>query len=147
MSSSGWPNGRQLSICFPPSFVLLTRGVDTLQFPGRRDSSLTVRESNIPLLGFVRSPTLLSIALTRLAIHCRPAELLSTSLSSVPQIPVNLSFTRPLPQPSPILDFAWYPLATVQDPASFCFVASVRDTPVRLVDAGDGRVSASIILY
>jgi telomerase Cajal body protein 1 len=79
--------------------------------------------------------------------YCRPAELLSTSLPHITTIPrtANTSFTRPLPQPSPILDFAWYPQATVQNPASFCFVASVRDTPVRLVDAGDGRVSVSLI--
>jgi telomerase Cajal body protein 1 len=70
---------------------------------------------------------------------CRPPELMSTSISHIPRS-ANISFTRPFPQPSPILDFVWYPQATVQDPASFCFVASVRDTPVRLVDAGDGRV-------
>jgi telomerase Cajal body protein 1 len=49
--------------------------------------------------------------------------------------------SRRLPQPAPILDFAWYPFATSLDPASFCFVASVRETPVKLLDAADGRVS------
>jgi hypothetical protein len=43
-------------------------------------------------------------------------------------------------EPSPILDFAWYPGATPKDPASFCFVASVRECPVKLLDASDGRV-------
>ena len=43
-------------------------------------------------------------------------------------------------QPSPILDFAWFPGATSTDPASFCFVASVRECPVKLLDASDGRV-------
>ena len=46
-----------------------------------------------------------------------------------------------LPQPAPILDFAWYPFATTRDPASFCLVASVREGPVKLLDAADGRVS------
>ncbi|GJE98645.1 WD40 repeat domain-containing protein [Phanerochaete sordida] len=50
---------------------------------------------------------------------------------------------RTLPQPAPILDFAWYPFATSRDPAAFCFVASVRETPVKLLDAADGRLRAS----
>ena len=44
-------------------------------------------------------------------------------------------------QAAPIVDFAWYPTATYRDPASFCFVASVRECPVKLIDASDGRVS------
>jgi len=48
-----------------------------------------------------------------------------------------------IPQAASIVDFAWYPRATVQDPASFCFVASVRECPVRLLDAADGRLRAS----
>ena len=43
-------------------------------------------------------------------------------------------------QPAPILDFIWYPMATPLDPASFCIVASVRECPVKLLDASDGRV-------
>ncbi|KIM82104.1 hypothetical protein PILCRDRAFT_821004 [Piloderma croceum F 1598] len=74
-----------------------------------------------------------------------PPELQSISLSHISPITktINSSFTRSFRQSSPILDFAWYPQATVQNPASFCFVASVRDTPVRLLDAGDGRLRAS----
>jgi hypothetical protein len=48
--------------------------------------------------------------------------------------------TRAFPQPGPILDYIWYPTATPHDPASFCFVASVRECPVKLLDASDGRV-------
>ena len=51
-------------------------------------------------------------------------------------------FLQPLVQPSPILDYAWYPFATPLDPASHCFLASVRECPIRLVDASDGRVCA-----
>jgi len=44
-------------------------------------------------------------------------------------------------QPSPVLDYVWYPTATPMDPASFCFMASVRECPVKLLDASDGRVN------
>ncbi|KAF8962199.1 WD40-repeat-containing domain protein [Flammula alnicola] len=50
---------------------------------------------------------------------------------------------REFRQPSPILDFIWYPTASPRDPASFCFVASVRECPVKLLDASDGRLRAS----
>ncbi|KAI0698794.1 WD40-repeat-containing domain protein [Earliella scabrosa] len=53
------------------------------------------------------------------------------------------SLLERLPQPSPVLAFAWYPSATIRDPASFCFVASVRECPVKLLDASDGRLRAS----
>jgi telomerase Cajal body protein 1 len=48
-----------------------------------------------------------------------------------------------MPQSDSIVDYAWYPRATIQDPASFCFVASVRESPVKLLDASDGRLRAS----
>ncbi|KAI0067581.1 WD40 repeat-like protein [Artomyces pyxidatus] len=54
-----------------------------------------------------------------------------------------LPSNRTIAQAAPILDFIWYPRATPHDPASFCFVTSVRDTPVRLMDASDGRLRAS----
>ena len=44
-------------------------------------------------------------------------------------------------QPAPIVDYAWYPSAAVNNPATFCFLASVRECPVKLLDASDGRVS------
>ncbi|KAF8271027.1 WD40 repeat-like protein [Lactarius quietus] len=50
---------------------------------------------------------------------------------------------RVFPQAAPILDFIWYPRATPRDASSFCFVASVRESPVRLLDASDGRLRAS----
>ncbi|KAF5338168.1 hypothetical protein D9758_014726 [Tetrapyrgos nigripes] len=48
--------------------------------------------------------------------------------------------TRIYPQPAPIIDFIWYPTATPRDSSSFCFVSSVRECPVKLLDASDGRV-------
>ncbi|THH33366.1 hypothetical protein EUX98_g830 [Antrodiella citrinella] len=56
---------------------------------------------------------------------------------------VRLSRMPPTQQAAPILDFAWYPSATCRDAASFCFVASVRECPVKLLDASDGRLRAS----
>ncbi|KAI0310854.1 hypothetical protein OF83DRAFT_1252248 [Amylostereum chailletii] len=47
------------------------------------------------------------------------------------------------PQAASIVDFAWFPRATIHDPASFCFVSSVREAPVQLCDASDGRLRAS----
>ena len=43
-------------------------------------------------------------------------------------------------QPAPILEYAWYPGATASQPGTYCFLASVRDCPVKLLDAGDKRV-------
>ncbi|KAF8888983.1 hypothetical protein CPB85DRAFT_1334130 [Mucidula mucida] len=48
-----------------------------------------------------------------------------------------------LPQSAPILDFAWYPGASSSTPATYCFAASVRECPVKLLDAADGRLRAS----
>ncbi|KAK7441519.1 hypothetical protein VKT23_016509 [Stygiomarasmius scandens] len=50
--------------------------------------------------------------------------------------------TLVLTQPSPIVDFIWYPTAMPRDPASFCFVGSVRDCPVKLLDARDEGLRA-----
>ncbi|KAI0076849.1 hypothetical protein K474DRAFT_1644216 [Panus rudis PR-1116 ss-1] len=47
------------------------------------------------------------------------------------------------PQAAPIVDFAWFPGASVSNPALYCFAASVRESPVKLLDASDGRLRAS----
>ncbi|KLO15902.1 WD40 repeat-like protein [Schizopora paradoxa] len=46
-------------------------------------------------------------------------------------------------QPDAILDFAWYPWSNIDSPGSSCFVASVKECPVKLLDATDGRLRAS----
>ncbi|KAF8761248.1 WD40 repeat-like protein [Rhizoctonia solani] len=56
---------------------------------------------------------------------------------------IELKHRLSLPQPAPILSTAWFPAASSSDPASFCLVAAVRDTPIKLFDASDGRVRAS----
>ncbi|KAF8315780.1 WD40-repeat-containing domain protein [Cantharellus anzutake] len=55
----------------------------------------------------------------------------------------SLDTTCTLPQPAPILDGVWYPGASIQSPETFCFVASVRNCPVKLLDASSGRLRAS----
>ncbi|KAJ3920129.1 WD40-repeat-containing domain protein [Lentinula edodes] len=64
---------------------------------------------------------------------------LDSSGSTSPSSPVTLEFC----QSAPIVDFAWYPAATSSDPATFCFLASVRECPVKLLDVSDGRLRAS----
>jgi len=46
-------------------------------------------------------------------------------------------------QPDNILSTAWYPAAVPEEPSSFCFLASVKESPVKLIDASDGRLRAS----
>ncbi|KZS99905.1 uncharacterized protein LAESUDRAFT_59479 [Laetiporus sulphureus 93-53] len=52
-------------------------------------------------------------------------------------------FERVIQQPFPILDFEWFPTATLRDPAFSCFIASVRKCSVKLLDGSDGRLRAS----
>ncbi|CAE6474209.1 unnamed protein product [Rhizoctonia solani] len=53
---------------------------------------------------------------------------------------VELKPRLSLLQPAPILSTAWFPTASALDPAAYCFVAAIRDTPIKLFDASDGRV-------
>ncbi|KAF8878226.1 WD40-repeat-containing domain protein [Infundibulicybe gibba] len=62
---------------------------------------------------------------------------------SPPRVRDHEASTKVFQQPSPILDFIWYPTATASNPATFCYVASVRECPVKLLDASDGRLRAS----
>ncbi|KIJ59608.1 hypothetical protein HYDPIDRAFT_43937 [Hydnomerulius pinastri MD-312] len=55
----------------------------------------------------------------------------------------SLTHLRTLFQPAAIVDFAWYPGASRHNLPSYCFVASVRECPVKLLDARDGRLRAS----
>lgn len=59
--------------------------------------------------------------------------------STVSQLPKSTVFR----QPSPILDFVWYPFASAANPGSCCFLASVRECPVKLLDGITGRLRAS----
>ncbi|KAH9834603.1 uncharacterized protein C8Q71DRAFT_838093 [Rhodofomes roseus] len=73
----------------------------------------------------------------------------------LPDLPAKSSFAddsstqgcathaRVFRQQGPILDYVWYPSASTGNPAAFCFLASVRECPVKLLDASDGRLRAS----
>ncbi|KAH0833817.1 hypothetical protein J3R83DRAFT_10979 [Lanmaoa asiatica] len=52
----------------------------------------------------------------------------------------SLAHAKTFQQSAPIVDFAWYPGASQHNLPAFCFVASVRDCPVKLLDGRDGRV-------
>ncbi|KAG7558247.1 hypothetical protein FFLO_02810 [Filobasidium floriforme] len=47
------------------------------------------------------------------------------------------------PQPSAIWSNAWYPYASLSNPATFCYVSGIADAPVRLVDGKTGKTRAS----
>ncbi|TDL27099.1 WD40 repeat-like protein [Rickenella mellea] len=65
-----------------------------------------------------------------------PTELLESTLADI--VPSSA-----FQQSGPILDFLWYPSANAQDPATYCFISSVRECPVKLLDATNGRLRAS----
>ncbi|KAF8483678.1 WD40 repeat-like protein [Russula ochroleuca] len=72
-----------------------------------------------------------------------PQDLLNATLPQSALAPFDPPKTGIFPRAAPILDFIWYPRATPRDVSSFCFVASVRESPVQLLDASDGRLRAS----
>ncbi|KAG1794941.1 hypothetical protein EV424DRAFT_1393594, partial [Suillus variegatus] len=47
---------------------------------------------------------------------------------------------RAFSQSSAVVHLAWHPGASSNNAPAYCFVASVRDCPVKLLDASDGRV-------
>ncbi|PWN40674.1 hypothetical protein IE81DRAFT_214535 [Ceraceosorus guamensis] len=55
----------------------------------------------------------------------------------------RLIFVLTVPAPSPLLDVVWYPFASFDHPATWCFAFSARDVPIRLVDAYSGRTRAA----
>ncbi|KAI6102781.1 hypothetical protein F5141DRAFT_1008256 [Pisolithus sp. B1] len=66
---------------------------------------------------------------------------MSISFVNLGHLTLNHALT--LRQPSPIVDFLWYPRASRHSPATYCFIASVRECPVKLLDGNDGRLRAS----
>ncbi|EAL20959.1 hypothetical protein CNBD5600 [Cryptococcus deneoformans B-3501A] len=51
--------------------------------------------------------------------------------------------THQFKQPDSITSSIWFPTASSLVPESFCFVAGIRDNPVKLIDAKTGNVRAS----
>ncbi|KAF7303533.1 hypothetical protein MIND_00582500 [Mycena indigotica] len=79
-----------------------------------------------------------------LLVHCEQRSFricASRRPQNEPQ-PHSITATN-LPQAAPIVDYTWYPTASSLSPPTFCFAASVRETPVKLLDASDGRLRAS----
>ncbi|KAG8815143.1 hypothetical protein FRC17_000845 [Serendipita sp. 399] len=64
------------------------------------------------------------------------------STTTTDQPPLVLS-KKSFRQGSPIYETAWYPYATPTNPSTYCFLASLRDSPIKLFDATDGRLRAS----
>jgi len=42
-----------------------------------------------------------------------------------------------------LLSTCWFPYSSCNDPSRYCFVAAVKDHPIQLLDASDGRIRAS----
>jgi hypothetical protein len=60
---------------------------------------------------------------------------------------LSVHHNRSFPQSSAVVDFAWYPGASSSNAPAYCFIASVRDCPVKLLDASDGRVVYLLLLW
>ncbi|KIJ12311.1 hypothetical protein PAXINDRAFT_118179 [Paxillus involutus ATCC 200175] len=56
---------------------------------------------------------------------------------------ISLTYAKTFAQPAPIVDFTWYPGASRHNLPSYCFVATVRECPMKLLDGKDGRLRAS----
>ncbi|KAF8321251.1 hypothetical protein DL93DRAFT_2163535 [Clavulina sp. PMI_390] len=55
----------------------------------------------------------------------------------------SLEIVNRFTQAAAVLEGVWYPGSTSANAASYCFLASVRDCPVKLLDAASGRLRAS----
>lgn len=71
-------------------------------------------------------------------IFALPPELVDISTSIPLREHLKLS-----PAPAAMLGLEWFPFASYTRPETFCFVRSVRDLPVQLIDGNTGRVRAS----
>ncbi|KAK1926502.1 putative guanyl nucleotide binding protein [Papiliotrema laurentii] len=63
--------------------------------------------------------------------------------SSTENDQVLLSGAGSFRQPDAVHAAQWYPSASATAPETYCFMASIKDTPVRLIDATDGRIRAT----
>ncbi|KIJ06803.1 hypothetical protein PAXINDRAFT_91462 [Paxillus involutus ATCC 200175] len=68
---------------------------------------------------------------------------ISLSLPSIAASDISLTHTKTFTQHAPIIDFTWYPGALRHNLPSYCFVATVRECPMKLLDGRDGRLRAS----
>ncbi|KIJ51341.1 hypothetical protein M422DRAFT_43897 [Sphaerobolus stellatus SS14] len=57
--------------------------------------------------------------------------------------PTEFPLVNHFNQPENVLGAVWYPTAVPEEPSVYCFLASVRECPVKLLDASNGRLRAS----
>jgi hypothetical protein len=69
------------------------------------------------------------------------------SLPSIAASDISLTHTKTFTQHAPIVDFTWYPGALRHNLPSYCFVATVRECPMKLLDGRDGRVRHVLSFY
>ncbi|KAH7923016.1 hypothetical protein BV22DRAFT_1106309 [Leucogyrophana mollusca] len=77
-------------------------------------------------------------------VHCenRSFQLFGTTSASSS----TLQHTRTFALPAPVLDFAWYPAASVHNPAAYCFVASLRAS-YKIVDHRERHVAPHSLAF
>ncbi|KAG2143580.1 WD40-repeat-containing domain protein [Suillus clintonianus] len=76
-------------------------------------------------------------------VQCENRSFQLFNISDVQGTQFSVHHQRTFSQSSAAVNFAWYPGASPNNAPSYCFVASVRDCPVKLLDASDGRLRAS----
>ncbi|KAG0697486.1 WD40-repeat-containing domain protein [Suillus ampliporus] len=77
-------------------------------------------------------------------VQCENRAFQLFNISDVPEdVQFSAHHNRTFSQSSAIVNFAWYPGASSSNAPAYCFIASVRDCPVKLLDASDGRLRAS----
>lgn len=137
---SNFPRATKWCVIFLVLQSSLTK-LTYFQVTGWNRCSLPVRRQELPVIWSVGSRTPLS----RAELTFWRSSDQGSHESSQPTM--KLYPSKVFNQAAPILDFIWFPTATPHDPASFCFVASVRECPVKLLDASDGRVSSQFWRY
>ncbi|ORX34502.1 WD40-repeat-containing domain protein [Kockovaella imperatae] len=70
------------------------------------------------------------------------SSILVTAEDRIIRVVKSLKETTIIACPDAVVSTSWYPSASGDNPATHCFVAGIRDSPVRLVDASDGRIRA-----
>ncbi|KAI8918189.1 WD40-repeat-containing domain protein [Powellomyces hirtus] len=65
--------------------------------------------------------------------------------STIVEAPLTPVLT--ISEPECVYDFQWYPLMNSTDPATCCFLSSVRDHPIRLWDAYTGQLRCSYVAF
>ncbi|KAG2052507.1 WD40 repeat-like protein [Suillus hirtellus] len=76
-------------------------------------------------------------------VQCENRSFQLFNIPDVQSTQLSAHHKRTFSQSSAVVNFAWYPGASSNNAPAYCFIASVRDCPVKLLDASDGRLRAS----